>query len=84
MSSEHQAIADIMRQTECYDTDLIKTKYEEHRGNVIAAIFDILKLSETRPTALQSPATELERIREIMQSKDTIFAEVEARTRSST
>jgi hypothetical protein len=60
----------IMRQTECYDVKLIKTKYELNDKNVLETVFDILNI---KPNKSSKPQTEIEKMREILDEKDKIF-----------
>jgi hypothetical protein len=67
--AQKEDIATIMRQTECYDTKLIKEKYEKNGNNVLETVYDILDMKIEKPVA----TTEFDKMREILEEKDKLF-----------
>jgi hypothetical protein len=64
-------IATIMRQTECYDINLIKEKYINNNKDVLETIFDIMNMKIID----DKPKTDFEKMREIVDEKEKLFHE---------
>ena len=61
----------IMRQTECYNMEVLLEKYKMNKCDVLETIFDILDLKPSLPG--NATPTELETFRKIMEEKDNMF-----------
>lgn len=68
-STEKDDIATIMRQTECYDVEIIKEKYSLNNHNVLETIFDIMNMK----TIEKKPSNKFEEMRIIMDQKEKLF-----------
>lgn len=60
----------IMRQTECYNTALLKQKYLENNGNVLETICDVLEVVKKEEAIKQDKFTEF---RAVLEEKDRLF-----------
>lgn len=68
MSTLRESVELVMRQTECYDVNIIQTKLAEHNNDVVATVCDIMNIG--RPV---KKADEFAEMRKILEEKDALF-----------
>lgn len=68
MSTLRENVELVMRQTECYDVNIIKKKLIEHNDDVVATVCDIMNIG--RPV---KKTDEFAEMRQILEEKDALF-----------